>query len=432
MKFTTARRTLSAALVSLLTAGAITLGSGGARADVLGSLEVAPATGTDTSGITLTTPAPCPAEATNLIVSVKGSGFPAEGQIVVSNSPVDTYASTPAGGIVVPLTQTMRDYASTAGFTTLQGRYDFTLTCRPAFGSSTYGDFTAPVWFTSNTSYQSTAPATATATTLAGAPASPVVQGTSVKLTATVTPADAAGTVRFLDGTAQLGTPVAVAAGKATLTTSTLTVGTHPVKAVFTPADPAAYAASSSAALPYTVRIKPPAVTTAAKVTGTAKVGSTVTCAVTFSGAASVKYAWLRDNTVISGATTRTRALVAADHPHRTACRATAANSTGTTTSSSPAVSVGLGPALRNGTKPSITGTAKVGYRQTAKPGTWTPAATSYSYVWKRDGRVIRGATRATYYPTAADRRHLVTVTVTAKRPGYAPGYATSVSRRIG
>ncbi|WP_405998474.1 Ig-like domain-containing protein [Streptomyces sp. NBC_00829] len=432
MTFTTARRSLSLALASLLAAGAVALGAGGAEADVLGSMEIAPATGTDTSGITLTTSGPCPEGASNLIVSVKGSGFPAEGQNVVSNSPIDTYGATGTGGIVVPLTQTMRDYASTAGFSTLQGRYDFTLTCRAAFGSTTYGDFTAPLWFTSDTTYRSTPPAAVTTTALAATPASPVVQGTAVKLTATLAPADAAGTVRFLDGAAQLGAPVPVSAGTATLTTSALAVGTHTVKAEFTPKDPAAYGPSASAVLSYTVKIKPPVVTTPPKVTGTAKVGSTVTCTVAFGGATTLRYVWLRDTAQIAGATARTRPLVAADYAHKTACRATAANSTGSTTATSPAVSVGAGPALRNGTRPSITGTARVGYRQTAKPGTWSPAATTYSYVWKRDGRVIKGATRATYYPTAADRRHLLTVTVTAKRPGYAWGSATSTSRRIG
>ncbi|MFF3684545.1 Ig-like domain-containing protein [Streptomyces sp. NPDC002187] len=432
MMSTTARRPLSVALASLLATGALALGTTGARADTLGSMEVAPATGTDTSGITLTTAGPCPEPATNLIVAVKGAGFPAEGQNVVSNSPISTYATAPDGGIAVPLTQTMRDYASTAGFTTLQGRYDFTLTCRAAFGSATYGEFTSPIWFTSDTTYRSTAPAAATTTALAAAPAGPVVQGTAVKLTATLAPAEAGGTVRFLDGTAQIGAPVAVAAGTASLTTSALAVGTHALKAEFTPADPAAYGSSASSALSFTVRIKPPAVVTPAKVTGTARVGSTVTCAVAFGGATSVKYSWLRDTAVISGATARTRTLVAADHRHKTSCRAVGANSTGSTTSTSPALSVVAGPALRNGTRPSITGTARVGYRQTARPGTWTPAATSYSYVWKRDGRVIRGATRSTYHPTSADRRHQLTVTVTGKRAGYAWGYATSRPVRIG
>ncbi|MEU8758673.1 Ig-like domain-containing protein [Streptomyces sp. NPDC048659] len=427
------RRPLTAGLVAVLAAGALGLGTGAAaHAATPGTLEVTPATGTDTSGITLTTGAPCPDPATHLIVGVKGSGFPADGQIVVSNSPIATYATAPNGGIVVPLTQTMRDYASTAGFTTLQGRYDFTLTCRAAFGSATYGEFAAPIWFTSNTAYRSTAPVTATTTTLAANPAGPVVQGTPVKLTATVAPASATGTVRFLDGTTALGAPVPVTAGTAALTTAALTVGAHALKAEFTPADPAVHAPSATAPLTLTVKIKPPALLTPAKVTGTARVGSTVTCAVAFGGAASVSYAWLRDGVPVAGATGRTRALVAADQPHRVGCRAKAVNTTGSTLSTSPAPLVALGPAPRNATKPSITGTHKAGYRQTAKAGGWTPAATTYTYVWKRDGRVIGGATRATYTATRADRGHRLTVTVTAARPGYAKGTATSASVRIG
>ncbi|MFJ8602337.1 Ig-like domain repeat protein [Streptomyces shenzhenensis] len=433
-RFIAVRVPLAATLVSLLAAGSLALGTGGARADVLGAMEVAPATGTDTSGILLTTSGTCPEPATNLIISVRGSGFPAEGQIVVGNSPISIYPSAQNGGIAVPLTQTMRDYASTAGFTTLQGRYDFTLTCRMPFGSTTYGDFTAPIWFTSDTTYQSTEPVTVTPTTtqLTASPGSPVVQGTAVKLTAAVTPATATGTVRFLDGTTQLGNPVTVSGGTATLTTSSLAVGAHTLKARFTPADPAVYGASDSRPLPYTVKIKPPAVVGAAKVTGTVRAGSTVTCSASFSGATSVSYAWLKDGKVISGATAKTRTLSGADYAHKIACRATATNSTGSTPSTSPAVTVALGPALKAVTKPSVGGTHKVGYKQTAKPGTWKPSATSYSYVWKRDGKTITGATRSTYTPVRADRGHRLTVTVTAKRTGYAKGTATSASVKIG
>ncbi|GGJ12660.1 Ig-like domain-containing protein [Streptomyces brasiliensis] len=432
-RFKAVRRPLAAALVSLLAAGSLALGTGGASADVLGGMAVDPATGADTSGILLTTAGQCPQPATNLIVTVRGAGFPAEGQIVVGNSPIDIYPATQNGGFAVPLTETMRDYASEAGFTTLQGRYDFTLTCRMPFGSTTYGDFTAPIWFTSDTTYQSTEPVTVTPTTtkLTASPASPVVQGTAVKLTAAVSPATATGTVRFLDGTTQLGSPVTVSGGTATLSTSSLAVGTHSLKASFTPADPAVYGPSVSAALSYTVKIKPPAVVSAAKVTGTVRAGSTVTCSVSFSGATSVSYAWLKDGKVISGQTAKTRTLGGAEYKHKIACRATGKNTTGSTVSTSPAVTVGLGPALKVGTKPSISGTHKVGYKQTAKPGSWKPAATSYSYVWKRDGKTISGATKSTYTPTRSDRGHKLTVTVTAKRGGYANGSATSVSVKI-
>ena len=56
-------------------------------AEAAGSMQVAPATGTDTSGLTLPTSAACPAAATNLIISVKGSGFPAAGQNVATTAP---------------------------------------------------------------------------------------------------------------------------------------------------------------------------------------------------------------------------------------------------------------------------------------------------------------------------------------------------------
>ncbi|MFF3874786.1 Ig-like domain-containing protein [Streptomyces sp. NPDC001978] len=430
-----ARRPLAAALVSLLAAGSLALGTGGARADVLGTMEVAPRTGADTDGMYLTTSGPCPDNAPNIIMTVKGKGFEAtpEGLGVVGNSPVTTYNVAPNGGLIVPLTLTMRDYASQAGFTELQGRYDFTLTCRTAFNPTSLGDFTASIWFTSNTRYQDTEPVTVTATTtkLTASPVTPVVQGTSVKLTAAVTPATATGTVRFLDGTTQLGSPVTVSAGTATLSTSSLAVGTHSLKAEFTPADPAVYGPSVSGPLSYTVKIKPPAVVTAAKITGTVRSGSTVTCSVSFSGATSVSYAWLKDGTVISGATAKTRTISGTEYQHKLACRATGKNTTGSTTSTSPSVTVALGPALAVVTRPSISGIHKVGYRQTAKPGSWKPAATSYSYVWKRDGRAITGATKSTYTPTRSDRGHKLTVTVTAKRGGYANGRATSVSVTI-
>ncbi|MEU3980961.1 Ig-like domain-containing protein [Streptomyces sp. NPDC026672] len=428
------RRPLGAGLVSLLAAGSLALGTGAARADVLGPMVVDPGTGTDTSGILLTTTGPCPQPATNVIVSVKGEGFPAEGRIVVGNSPIGIYPAAANGGFAVPLSETMRDYAGEAGFTTLAGRYDFTLTCRTPFGSTTYGDFTAPIWFTSDTTYRSTEPVTVTPTTtrLAASPVSPVVQGTAVKLTAAVSPATATGTVRFFDGTTPLGGPVGVSGGTATLSTGSPAVGTHSLTARFTPADPALYGPSVSGALSYTVKIKPPAVVTAARVTGTARAGSTVTCSVSFGGASSVSYAWLTDGKVIGGQTGRTRTLGGTEYKHKVACRATGRNTTGSTASTSPAVTVALGPALKAGTKPSISGTHRVGYRQTAKSGSWTPAATSYGYVWKRDGRTITGATRSTYTPTRSDRGHRLTVTVTAKRGGYADGSATSVSVRIG
>lgn len=96
--------------------------------------------------------------------------------------------------------------------------------------------------------------ATATTTGLTTNPASPVRKGTQVVLNATVAPATAAGTVQFKDGATNLGNPVVVSSGTASSgTTSTLAAGGHQLTAVFTPADPAAFAASTSPVLAFEV-----------------------------------------------------------------------------------------------------------------------------------------------------------------------------------
>lgn len=125
-----------------------------------GPAKINPATGNDGSSVDVTTSAACPEPSTHILMKVAGKGFPAEGLNVVGNSPITTYPPAESGGISIPLTMTMRDYASQAGFTTLEGRYDLTVVCRKAFGTETYGEFAASLWFTSNTEYQTTDPGT--------------------------------------------------------------------------------------------------------------------------------------------------------------------------------------------------------------------------------------------------------------------------------
>ncbi|MEO6701600.1 MAG: Ig-like domain-containing protein [Jatrophihabitantaceae bacterium] len=98
-------------------------------------------------------------------------------------------------------------------------------------------------------------------TTLAVAPAGKVTEGNSVSLTATVSPAGAAGSITFSDGTTSIGT-AAVTAGKATLATTTLAVGDHSFTAAFTPTDSTAFGPSTSSAVSLTV-VKAPTIGTA-------------------------------------------------------------------------------------------------------------------------------------------------------------------------
>lgn len=89
-------------------------------------------------------------------------------------------------------------------------------------------------------------PATSTTTTLTVSPTSSVFHGATVKLSATVSPSTAAGSVKFLDGSKKIAT-VKVKEGKASFSTTSLSDATHKLKATFTPTDATAFAASTSA-----------------------------------------------------------------------------------------------------------------------------------------------------------------------------------------
>ncbi|MDP9797240.1 hypothetical protein J2S43_005752 [Catenuloplanes nepalensis] len=84
----------------------------------------------------------------------------------------------------------------------------------------------------------------ATTVTLTASPGGSAQAGAAVSLTATVTPSAATGSVRFLDGSTEIGTK-AVTAGQASLTTSDLQTGAHSLSAVFTPDDATKYLAST-------------------------------------------------------------------------------------------------------------------------------------------------------------------------------------------
>src|SRR5207248_2572390 len=110
--------------------------------------------------------------------------------------------------------------------------------------------FLAQTGFNTSTSTTATEALNPVATPRSLAPGSPTATvGQSVTFTATVSavigPAPTAGTVSFRDNGAQIGTGN-VSGGVATFTTSALTVGTHPITAVFLPATGAGFNTSTS------------------------------------------------------------------------------------------------------------------------------------------------------------------------------------------
>jgi hypothetical protein len=229
------------ALVTIMSAGLVVLGATAANAappaGTLGTLTNNPATGTDVLAPKVHTSAGCPTTSDAYNAVLTGPGAFAPGFLIV---PTQSPNFSTTAGFDVQLGVSFKDAATDLGTTIVAGEYDITVNCVDSFLGDVKGTFTGAFYFTSPTAYQSTdpnAPIT-TSTALAVAPPSPVVQGTSVTLTATVTPASATGTVQFKDGAADLGGVVTVNNGVATLNTSALTAGTHSLTAVFTGSAP--------------------------------------------------------------------------------------------------------------------------------------------------------------------------------------------------
>jgi Big-like domain-containing protein len=267
---------MSGTLVVAVTAGAALLLSGTADADTpnLGTLTVTPATGTDISSVSSQTSGACPSTASAADLRIVGPIGAASPTFLPSSPYQITPSSSSQFSTTGPFTQQFglslkeaaADSTNASTNKTLQpGEYDLTSECLSRAGS-TVATFSGKMFLTSGStvptasfSYTTTAATTTTLTTTPVGSASP---GTSVTLNAAVTPS-AAGTVQFMDGTTNIGTPVPVAAnGTASTTTSTLTTASHQLTAVFTPTDTTAFNPSTSAAVTFTVGVAPSTATT--------------------------------------------------------------------------------------------------------------------------------------------------------------------------
>jgi hypothetical protein len=177
---------------------------------------------------------------------------------------------------------------------------------------------------------------------------------------------------------------------------------------------------------------KAPAVTARPSISGTARTGGVLACAPgQWSGATGYTYAWTANGAAIADATS-SRLTVSGKYVGKlVACVVTATGAGGATKASSPTVKVAAGAAPRVVAKPKVIGKVKVGRKVTANHGTWRPAPSSYRYQWKRDGKAIAGATRATYRIKGRDKGHRLTVSVTTVTTGYSSATATSKGRVV-
>ncbi|MET8983006.1 Tat pathway signal protein [Streptomyces sp. NPDC004539] len=171
--------------------------------------------------------------------------------------------------------------------------------------------------------------------------------------------------------------------------------------------------------------------TAAPVITGTPKVGATLTAGTgSWSGApTSYTYRWTADGSPVSGATGASYVVPAELLGKRLGVTVTAARSGwGGGTAESATVVVGVGDALRATKAPAIVGAVKVGGVVKAGTGVWSPAAATYRYQWTADGKAISGATGASYGVPAALRGKKLGLVVTAVRAGWANGAASSAA----
>jgi hypothetical protein len=158
----------------------------------------------------------------------------------------------------------------------------------------------------------------------------------------------------------------------------------------------------------------------AASITGTARVGETLTAATgtTVPAADSFGYAWEADGEAVGGDTS-TLAVTPAMVGKSVTVTVTAERDgyVDAADESEPTAEVARGT-FSTGPAASITGTARVGETLTAVTGTTVPAADSFGYVWEADGEAVGGDT-ATLAVTPVMVGKSVTVTVTAVRGGY-------------
>ncbi|WP_341718088.1 hypothetical protein QQG74_30630 [Micromonospora sp. FIMYZ51] len=193
------------------------------------------------------------------------------------------------------------------------------------------------------------------------------------------------------------------------------------------------YGAGDSLVPVGTVTIAPPPALRAVKkptISGTVAVGNTVKAnpGEWTPAATSYTYQWLANGSAIKGATAATYKIPASLLGKRLTVTVTASRSghTAAKATSAATAAVAKGKAPKATKKPKVVGTAKVGRTVKASVGAWSPKASSYRYEWRLNGKLIKGATGRTLKLKSSMRNKKITVTVIAKKTGYADGRATS------
>lgn len=421
-------------LFALLAAGALVSGlvavasSAQAADGDLGKLKVNPLSGNQDTLMDFNTQtgAKCPAGTGSIQILMTGTGMTADNPGIVNGNTDYTQVQGANNNLAVPASRTFGAVFDEMGVSSLSGAYVLHLQCLDE-NLQVSGEFAITTTWTPTGSktgtYVAASTASSTSTALNVGTPDPVLSGTPTSLTATVTPSTAAGSVQFKRNGVNLGAPVAVTGGTATLSNQVLPAGANALTAQFVPTDPDTDGASVSSAVSY-------AITGPVGLTGTARVGRVLGCSTLAVAGTTRSVLWFR-NGVSTGVTAPSLAVPAGWYNTGIKCRVTTTKNGSSVVRDSATAKIALGSALVYSVRPKVLGTARVGRVLTCSPGTWRPAATSYRYQWFRGTRPIAGKIAAKYKTIRADKGKLLTCRVTAIRAGYASGVAKAPARRI-
>ncbi|MFM8927521.1 MAG: pentapeptide repeat-containing protein [Rhodoluna sp.] len=155
----------------------------------------------------------------------------------------------------------------------------------------------------------------------------------------------------------------------------------------------------------------------------------TVATALPLPQGANVSYQWVRSGILIPEATAPFY-VVQPDDFGQTIGVAIFVSKPGFSTRADFSDIVNVIPKQMVQTAVTITGKSKVGSKLTAKTTAWVAGA-KIAYQWLRNGKVIKGANKATYVLSAKDKKAKVSVNVTQTSKGYANSSKASAALKI-
>ncbi|MDQ4115272.1 MAG: Ig-like domain-containing protein [Actinomycetota bacterium] len=237
------------------------------------------------------------------------------------------------------------------------------------------------------------------------------------------------GTVTVSEGSTILGSATFDARTKSvTIPAKKLAVGSHTLTYTYQ-----AFPGAPRWSTTKSVKVVGTFVAPTPTISGTAKVGKTLTAARgTWSPTPStVTYLWKAGSTTIKSSTSNQLVIPASAKGKQITVSVVGTKSGYTTKTVTSAKTAVVVAGTFTAPRPYLKGTVEYGHTVTAVRGTWSPSPSSVTYIWKINGTVVKRGTSSTLFLRKAWNGKQVTVTVIGSRTGYTSKTITSYAKTI-